>query len=150
VKKKIGPSVDALSGLTLESFWLLPVAVVQLIAVALTTGITMGANGPVHAGLLAFAGVATAVPLLLFAAGTRRIGLTVIGMIQFITPIMQFLVGVFVMHEPMPLERWIGFGIVWVAIAVFLIDLALAARRMRSGRGAIAEPNPGTDTIPVP
>ncbi|MFB7844922.1 EamA family transporter RarD [Microbacterium sp. NPDC056052] len=150
VKKKIGPSVDALSGLTLESFWLLPVAVVQLIAVGLTTGITMGANGPVHAGLLAFAGVATAVPLLLFAAGTRRIGLTVIGMIQFITPIMQFLVGVLVMHEPMPLERWIGFGIVWVAIVVFLIDLALAARRMRSGRGAIAEPDPGTDTIPVP
>ncbi|PRB08929.1 EamA family transporter RarD [Microbacterium sp. MYb64] len=150
VKKKIGPSVDALSGLTLESFWLLPVAVVQLIAVGLTTGITMGANGPLHAGLLAFAGVATAVPLLLFAAGTRRIGLTVIGMIQFITPIMQFLVGVLVMHEPMPVERWIGFGIVWIAIAVFLIDLALATRRMRANRGAIAEPNPGTDTIPVP
>ncbi len=150
VKKKIGPSVDALSGLTLESFWLLPVAVVQLIAVGLTTGITMGAHGPLHAGLLAFAGVATAVPLLLFAAGTRRIGLTVIGMIQFITPIMQLLVGVLVMHEPMPVERWIGFGIVWVAIAVFLIDLALATRRMRANRGAIAEPNPGTDTIPVP
>jgi len=150
VKKKIGPSVDAISGLTLESFWLLPVAVVQLIAVGLTTGITMGAHGPVHAALLAFAGVATAVPLLLFAAGTRRIGLTVIGMIQFITPIMQFLVGVLVMHEPMPMERWIGFAIVWVAIAVFLIDLVLAGRRNRSRRGAAREPDPGTDTIPVP
>ncbi|MBS1907048.1 MAG: EamA family transporter RarD [Actinobacteria bacterium] len=150
VKKKIGPSVDALSGLTLESFWLLPVAVVQLIAVGLTTGITMGAHGPLHAGLLAFAGVATAVPLLLFAAGTRRIGLTVIGMIQFITPIMQFLVGVLVMHEPMPIERWIGFAIVWVAIAVFLIDLALAARRLRSARDAVDAVDPGTDTIPVP
>ena len=150
VKKKIGPSVDALSGLTLESFWLLPVAVVQLIAVGLTTGITMGQHGPLHAGLLAFAGVATAVPLLLFAAGTRRIGLTVIGMIQFITPIMQFLVGVLVMHEPMPIERWIGFAIVWVAIAVFLVDLGLAARRLRSGRGSADETHPGTDSIPVP
>jgi chloramphenicol-sensitive protein RarD len=150
VKKKIGPSVDALSGLTLESFWLLPVAVVQLIAVGLTTGITMGQHGALHASLLAFAGVATAVPLLLFAAGTRRIGLTVIGMIQFITPIMQFLVGVLVMHEPMPLERWIGFAIVWVAIAVFLIDLGLAARRLRSGRSPVDEPDPGTDSIPVP
>ena len=150
VKKKIGPSVDALSGLTLESFWLLPVAVVQLIVVGLTTGITMGQNGPLHAGLLAFAGIATAVPLLLFAAGTRRIGLTVIGMIQFITPIMQFLVGVLVMHEPMPVERWIGFAIVWVAIAVFLIDLGLATRRLRSGRTGAGEPNPGTDSIPVP
>ncbi|MBN9157333.1 MULTISPECIES: EamA family transporter RarD [unclassified Microbacterium] len=150
VKKKIGPSVDALSGLTLESFWVLPIAVVQLIAVGLTTGITMGQNGALHAGLLAFAGVATAVPLLLFAAGTRRIGLTVIGMIQFITPIMQFLVGVLVMHEPMPVERWIGFAIVWVAIAVFLIDLGLAARRLRSGRATAGEPDPGTDSIPVP
>ncbi|MBS1673960.1 MAG: EamA family transporter RarD [Actinobacteria bacterium] len=150
VKKKIGPSVDALSGLTLESFWLLPVAVVQLIAVGLTTGITMGANGAVHASLLAFAGVATAVPLLLFAAGTRRIGLTVIGMIQFITPIMQFLVGVLIMHEEMPAARWIGFAIVWIAIAVFLVDLGLAARRVRTGRSAVDEPNPGTDSIPVP
>lgn len=150
VKKKIGTSVDALSGLTLESFWLLPVAVVQLIAVGLTTGITMGANGPAHAGLLAFAGIATAVPLLLFAAGTRRISLTVIGMIQFITPIMQFLVGVLVMHEPMPAERWIGFAIVWVAIAVFVVDLALAARGVRIGRSMADETDPGTDTIPVP
>nr|MBS1900106.1 EamA family transporter RarD [Actinomycetota bacterium] len=150
VKKKIGPSVDALSGLTLESFWLLPVAVVQLVAVGLTTGITMGQNGALHASLLAFAGIATAVPLLLFAAGTRRIGLTVIGMIQFITPIMQFLVGVLVMHEPMPVERWIGFAIVWVAIAVFVIDLGLAGRRSRAGQGRAEETHPGTDSIPVP
>ncbi|MBS1697135.1 MAG: EamA family transporter RarD [Actinobacteria bacterium] len=150
VKKQIGPSVDALSGLTLESFWLLPVAAVQLIAVGLTSGITMGANGALHASLLAFAGVATAVPLLLFAAGTRRIGLTVIGMIQFITPIMQFLVGVLIMHEEMPAARWIGFVIVWVAIAVFLVDLALAARRIRAGHASANEPDPGTDAIPVP
>lgn len=131
VKKKIGPAVDATSGLTLESFWLLPIAAVQLVVVGLTSGLTMGANGPLHATLLAFAGVATAVPLLLFAAGTRRIGLTVIGMIQFITPVMQFIVGAVLMGEPMPLARWIGFGIVWVAIAVFVIDLVLAGRRTR-------------------
>ncbi|WP_295013256.1 EamA family transporter RarD [uncultured Microbacterium sp.] len=145
VKKKIGPSVDAISGLTLESFWLLPVAVVQLILVATTTGITMGRHGVLHATLLAFAGVATAVPLLLFAAGTRRIGLTVIGMIQFITPVMQFLVGVFLEHEEMPLSRWIGFGIVWIAIAVFLADLALAARRSRHA----PDVDPG-DAVPDP
>ncbi|WP_449409212.1 EamA family transporter RarD [Microbacterium maritypicum] len=135
IKKKIGPAVDAVSGLTLESFWLIPIAVVQLVLVATTPeGITMGANGPWHAALLAFAGVATAVPLLLFAAGARRIHLTVIGMIQFITPVMQFLIGAVVLGEPMPLERWIGFVLVWVAIAVFVTDLLLAARR---GRRAI-------------
>lgn len=132
IKKKIGPAVDAISGLTLESFWLIPIAVVQLIVVATTpAGITMGQHGAWHAVLLAFAGIATAVPLLLFAAGTRRINLTVIGMIQFVTPVMQFIIGAAVLGEPMPLERWLGFVIVWIAIAVFVVDLLLAARRHR-------------------
>lgn len=130
VKKKIGPAVDAVSGLTLESFWLLPVAVVQLIVVAQTTGITFGTVSIWHTVLLLFAGVATAVPLLLFAAGTRRTNLTVIGMIQFVTPIMQFLTGVLILHEPMPAERWIGFILVWVAVGVFVIDLLLATRSL--------------------
>lgn len=137
IKKQIGPAVDAVSGLTLESFWLIPIAAVQLILVAQTpSGLTMGANGGWHALLLAFAGVATAVPLLLFAAGARRIDLAVIGMIQFVTPVMQFLIGVVVLHEPMPTERWAGFIIVWIAIAVFVVDLLLAARR---GRRAVPE-----------
>jgi chloramphenicol-sensitive protein RarD len=139
IKKKIGPAVDAVSGLTLESFWLIPIAVVQLILVAMTpAGLTMGGNGAWHAVLLAFAGVATAVPLLLFAAGARRINLTVIGMIQFVTPVMQFVIGVAVLQEPMPTERWIGFIIVWIAIAVFVVDLLLAARRGR--RTEVVEP----------
>lgn len=132
IKKQIGPAVDAVSGLTLESFWLIPIAVVQLIVVATTpAGITLGAHGPWHVVLLLFAGVATAVPLLLFAASTRRVNLTVIGMIQFITPIMQFLIGVVVLGEPMPAERWVGFALVWIAIVVFVVDLLMAARRGR-------------------
>ena len=132
IKKKIGPAVDAVSGLTLESFWLIPIAIVQLILVAQTPeGITMGQNGWGHALVLAFAGVVTAVPLLLFAAGTRRIDLTVIGMIQFVTPVMQFILGVAVLGEPMPAERWAGFIIVWIAIVVFVVDLLLASRRGR-------------------
>ena len=134
VKRKIGPAVDAVSGLTLESFWLVPIAVVQLVIVAQTSGITFGTVSAWHTSLMLFAGVATAVPLLLFAAGARRINLTVIGMIQFMTPIMQFLTGVFLLHEPMPAERWYGFVIVWIAVAVFMIDLALAARRHRRTR----------------
>jgi len=131
VKKKIGPTVDAISGLTLESFWLLPIAVVQLIVVAQTSGLTFGTVSTAHTLLLLFAGIATAVPLLLFAAGARRINLAVLGMIQFITPIMQFLTGVLILHEPMPAERWIGFIIVWIAVGVFVVDLLVAARRGR-------------------
>ncbi len=129
IKKKIGPAVDAVSGLTLESFWLIPIAVVQLVIVAHTTGITFGSVGAWHTALLLFAGVVTAVPLLLFASGARRIDLAIIGMIQFITPIMQFLTGVLLLHEPMPPERWIGFIIVWVAVGVFVVDLLLTRRR---------------------
>ncbi|OIJ34062.1 EamA family transporter RarD [Microbacterium sp. LCT-H2] len=139
IKKKIGPAVDAVSGLTLESFWLIPIAVVQLVIVATTpVGLTMGTAGWSHAVLLAFAGVATAVPLLLFAAGTRRVDLAVIGMLQFLTPVLQFLIGVAVLREPMPPERWIGFVLVWIAIAVFIVDLLLAARRGRRDTPAAA------------
>lgn len=140
VKKQIGPSVDAVSGLTLESFWLLPVAVVQLVVVATTTGLTMGANGPLHTSLLAAAGVITAIPLLLFAAGARRAPLTVMGLIQFVAPIIQFVIGVSVLHEPMTVERWIGFSLVWLALIMLSVDSLVAARRRRPLVSDVAEP----------
>jgi len=131
VKKKIGPAVDAVSGLTLESFWMIPIAAVILIVVAGDGGITMGTVSPLHTVLLSCAGIATAVPLLLFASGTRRVDLSLVGMIQFITPIMQFLLGWAVLGEPMPAERWIGFILVWVSIAVFVGDILLHKGRSR-------------------
>ncbi|WP_336645836.1 EamA family transporter RarD [Microbacterium sp. USHLN186] len=131
VKKQIGAAVDATSGLTLESFWLIPIAAVTLIVVAQTDGITFGQVSPLHTALVAGAGIATAVPLLLFAAGTRRIDLSLVGMFQFITPVMQFVVGWALLGEPMPLERWIGFIIVWIAIVVFVVDLMLQKGRRR-------------------
>ena len=135
VKKRIGAAVDAVSGLTLESFWLIPIAVVTLIIVAQTdpAGITFGAVSVPHTLLVAGAGIATAVPLLLFAAGTRRIDLSLVGMFQFITPVMQFLVGWALLREPMPAERWIGFALVWCAIVVFVVDLLTSRRRGRRG-----------------
>ncbi|MFZ8758427.1 EamA family transporter RarD [Microbacterium sp. HMH0099] len=140
VKKQIGPAVDAVSGLTLESFWLLPVAVVQLIAVSATTGLTLGTAGPVHTLLLLAAGAVTAVPLLLFASGARRAPLTVIGLLQFVAPILQFIIGVWVLHEPMTAERWIGFGLVWVALVLLSADSVAAARRNRRVPTEVSEP----------
>lgn len=132
VKNRIGPSVDAVSGLTLETVWLLPVAIIQLIVVAVTSGITIGVGGIGHVALIAGLGITTAVPLLLFAIGTRRIPLTMVGILQFAAPILQFLVGVFLLHEPMPPERWIGFGIVWVAVVILVTDSLMAGRRARA------------------
>lgn len=128
VKKRIGPSVDAVSGLTLESLWLLPVAVAQLVAVGLTTGLTMGQVSTTHTLLLLCSGIATATPLLFFAAATRRAPLTLIGMLQFLTPIMQFVTGFWLQGEPMPVERWIGFGLVWVALVMLTVDSVRHAR----------------------
>jgi chloramphenicol-sensitive protein RarD len=131
VKKKVGPSVDAVSGLTLETLWLTPIAVVVLVIVGATEGLSMGTEGWEHTVLLSLTGVITAVPLLLFAAGARRVSLTTIGLLQFVAPILQFLVGWLLLGEPMPLERWIGFGLVWVALVVLTVDSLIHARRTR-------------------
>lgn len=140
VKKQIGPAVDAVSGLTLESMWLLPVAVIQLFFVANLTGITLGTAGVLHTVLLLLAGAVTAVPLLLFASGARRVPLTVIGLLQFVAPIIQFAIGVWVLGEPMTIERWIGFALVWIALAMLSVDSVIASRRNRRVVADVVEP----------
>ncbi|WP_308493069.1 EamA family transporter RarD [Microbacterium terrisoli] len=128
-KNRVGPSVDALSGLTLETAWLTPVAAGMLIWVSVTGGITFGTEGVTHTVMMALTGVVTAVPLLLFAAATRRAPLSLIGLLQFLTPILQFLTGAFLLHEQMSVERWIGFGLVWLALIVLTVDSLTGVRR---------------------
>jgi chloramphenicol-sensitive protein RarD len=131
IKKRVGGRVDAVSGLTLETMWLTPVAIVQLVVVSVTAGLTIGSGGPWHAVLLVGAGVITAVPLLFFAAASRRLPLVYMGFIQYFAPFIQFLVGVVLLNEAMPPERWIGFGIVWLALAILSVDMIVAARQGR-------------------
>ena len=134
VKKRVGPRVDALSGLALETAWVTPLAIVQLVIVASTAGLSIGQHGPVQTTALLLAGVVTAIPLLMFAASTRRLPLVVLGLAQYIIPSIQFVIGVVLLHEVMPPTRWVGFVMVWIALAVFAVDLVLASRR----RGAVA------------
>lgn len=129
IKKRVGDRVDALSGLTIETLWLAPVAVGQLIFVGLTTGITIGTVSMLQTVSMLFAGVVTAVPLLLFAGAARRLKLTTIGLTQYLTPVMQFLIGVLLLHESMPPARLVGFVLVWIALIVLTIDRFVAARR---------------------
>jgi chloramphenicol-sensitive protein RarD len=98
---------------------------------------TAGEAGTGHLLLLLASGVATAVPLLLFAAAARRIPLSTVGLLQYVTPLMQLALGVFVFHEPMPPARLAGFAIVWAALAVFTVDSLRTARAV--GRRAAAE-----------
>lgn len=132
IKKRVGGSVDALSGFTIETTAALPASLAMMLIAFAVNGVTLGANG--LTGILGAAGfgIVTAVPLLAFAAATRRIPLTWIAFTQYLAPIMTFLFGAFVMHEPMPLERWIGFAFVWASVVLVSIDAV--SRQLRRPR----------------
>lgn len=132
IKRVVGPRVDAVGGLTLETAWLAPLAGLQLVLVGTVGGgLAFGQNGAWHAIALLGAGIVTTVPLLLFAAGARRIPLVALGMTQFLAPVLQFLIGSLVLGEEMPLERWIGFALVWVALIVLTADMVVTSRPPR-------------------
>jgi chloramphenicol-sensitive protein RarD len=92
--------------------------------------------------------VATAIPLLLFAAATRRVPLSTVGLLQYVTPLMQLAIGVFVDHEQLPPARLAGFAIVWVALGVFTVDSVRtargAARSRRAHRSGVLAPEVGS------
>jgi chloramphenicol-sensitive protein RarD len=88
-------------------------------------------HGVGHIVLLVGAGVVTAVPLMFFNASATRVPLTVIGMLQYLAPVLQFLIGLLVQHEAMPASRWIGFFLVWVALIIFSADAMNTARSKR-------------------
>jgi chloramphenicol-sensitive protein RarD len=82
--------------------------------------------------LLMSAGAVTAIPLLLFNGSTNRLPFTTIGLLQYITPTLQFSVGVWVRHEDMPTARWIGFLIIWVALSTLALDLVKSSRSVNN------------------
>jgi chloramphenicol-sensitive protein RarD len=131
IKKQVGGRVDAVSGLTLETAWLAVPATVALIVLASTGVLTIGTVSTVHTTALLFAGVVTAVPLLLFAAAARRLPLTYLGLTQYLAPLLQFVIGVFVLQEDMPPARWLGFCLVWVALILLTWDMFRAGRAGR-------------------
>lgn len=126
-KNKVGKKIPALQSFTIESGLVLPFALVQLWIVAQYSPI-MILSGPIETSLLVAFGILTAIPLILFGAAASRIPLSTIGFIQYLTPTLQFSVGFFILGEPMPAVRWIGFGLVWISLAVLTID---ALRRKR-------------------
>ena len=132
--------VEAAPGLFVETAVAFVPALVVLGVLHGTGRGTAGSEGTGHLLLLMASGIATAVPLLLFAAAARRIPLSTVGLLQYVTPLMQLALGVFVFHEPMPPARLVGFAIVWAALAVFTVDSLRAARA--AGRRAAAEQVP--------
>jgi chloramphenicol-sensitive protein RarD len=138
LKKKA--TVGPVEGLAYEGAVLLPVAAGYLVWLSSVNQATGWSDGTAHVALLATTGVVTVVPLLCFAGAANRISLSSVGLLQYIAPTLQFLIGVFVYHEAMPVERWIGFALVWVALAIITADSLATLRRYRVHRDRDREP----------
>jgi chloramphenicol-sensitive protein RarD len=132
--------VEAAPGLFVETALVAVPAVVFLAVLQVRGTGSFAAHGAGHAVLLVSSGVATAIPLLLFAAAARRVPLSTIGLLQYVTPLMQLAIGVFVDHESMPPARLAGFAIVWLALGVFTADSLRTARAARGLRTAAVAP----------
>lgn len=134
IKSKVGGTVGAVESLTVETLVLSPFALGYLIYLTMIGQSTFFSEGPWHTVVLLLLGPVTAIPLLLFGAAARRVPLSWIGMMQYIAPIMQFILGVAVFGEAMPPERWVGFAMVWAAIVLLSVDMVRQSRARPAAR----------------
>lgn len=139
LKKRVNSG--AVVTLSVETAVLVLPALGYLIWLGAGRGGTFGQGGG-HSALLAGAGVVTAIPLMCFGAAATRLPLTGIGLLQYMTPVMQFLLGVLLRHETMPPGRLAGFALVWCALAVLTVDLVRGRRPALSAAGSAARPSP--------
>lgn len=129
--------LGALEGLALETLLLFPVAVLYLAAIGWSGASTFAAAPLPMQLLLAAAGPVTAVPLLLFAAAARRIPLSMLGLIQYVTPTLQLLVGVLIYREPFGQVQLIGYGAIWLALALYSLEGAWNVLALRNPRADV-------------
>ncbi len=134
IRKQV--QVDARVGFTIEAAILLPFAAVWLWTFAHSAGGRAMGGGGLDIALLMLSGPITAVPLILFAMGAKRLRLSTIGMMQFIGPTLQFVVAL-ILGEDFGLTHAIGFGLIWSALGIFALDSVLKERRIA------AQKNPG-------
>jgi chloramphenicol-sensitive protein RarD len=128
--------LGALEGLTLETLILAPIALVGLAVLMQQGQSALVAAAPENSatlGWLLLAGPLTAAPLLLFAAGARRNTLTTMGILQYISPSLQFALGVWLFHEPFAQSRLVGFALIWTALVIYSIEGWLFSRRQALG-----------------
>jgi chloramphenicol-sensitive protein RarD len=129
-------ALGAIEGLALETALLFPFAFGYLVWLATQAGSAFVTGPASLRWLLAAAGPVTAIPLLLFAAGARRIPFTHLGILQYIAPTLQLLLGVWAFHEPFGATKVAGYGLIWIALAVFTIDGLLRLRRAGQKKAA--------------
>ncbi|EMY32215.1 integral membrane protein (rarD protein) [Arthrobacter crystallopoietes BAB-32] len=129
VKKNVGSKVDAVSSLSVETLVLTPLSIAIMAVLMVQGQATLTDHGAGHFWLMAAGGLITALPLLFFGAAARRLPLSTVGMLQYLAPLLQFITALAVFHEPMPPERWAGFALVWLSLAILTADMVLAYRK---------------------
>ncbi|SMX91589.1 chloramphenicol-sensitive protein RarD [Brevibacterium iodinum ATCC 49514] len=129
VKNKVGSRVGALEGMTVESLVLAVPSAIYLIVLGSLGLQTFTGFGGWHVFVIIITGPATAIPLILFSAAARRIPLSWVGMLQYLTPTIQFTLGVTVLGEMMSMTRWIGFFVIWIAVILLCTDMIRHSRR---------------------
>ena len=120
--------MGSLYGLTLETGILFPVALIYLAIIGFNGTGTFLHDGTTVDMFLIGAGAVTVIPLLMFASAAKQIPLSIVGMLQYIAPTLQFLIGVLVYKEPFDQAHFIGFSIVWVALIFFAVESYFANR----------------------
>ena len=134
LKNKVGPRAGALEAMTVETTVLTPLAVGYIIFLMAAGQSHFGTQGTGHLLVMLALGPVTAIPLILFGSAAKRVPLSWIGMMQYITPSMQFLTGWLLYNEHMDTSRWIGFIIIWITVIMVVADGVLASRRHRKLR----------------
>jgi chloramphenicol-sensitive protein RarD len=119
-KKKA--DAGAVESLVVETLVVSPVALGYLVVLTATGASSFGAGGPGHVLLMMGTGLVTVIPLLCFGGAATRIPLSTLGLMQYLTPTTQFILGLTVFDEPMPAMRWVGFGLIWLALVLFTIE----------------------------
>ena len=131
-------TLGAVEGLALETLLLAPLAGAGLVWLALQGQGVFGQGNWRLDGLLLLAGPFTAIPLLLFASGARRVSMATLGLLQYLGPSIQFVLGVFLYHEPLSASRAVGFVLIWAALALYSAESWRVLRRSRAEAAATA------------
>jgi chloramphenicol-sensitive protein RarD len=126
-KKKA--NTGAVESLAVETMVISPVALAFIVWLMVTGSSHFETQGTGHALLMTTTGIVTAIPLICFGAAATRVSMTTLGLLQYLTPTIQFALGIWVFHEPMPVLRWVGFTLVWVALALFTVETLNHRRR---------------------
>lgn len=157
IKKKL--NMGGVESLAAETALLFLPALGYLLWLGTQGRLSFASEGLGHSALLASTGLVTAIPLVCFGAAAIRVPLSTLGLLQYLAPVFQFGLGVVYFHEAMPPERWAGFSLVWLALALLTWDALRTARKNRAEAarleqartaGPVAVPEPAPAPAPEP